>query len=441
VPCGSTKAIVEKDNNGAYQAGDLLRMEVDPADNKLHYFRNDVEFYVSTVTLTAANFPLLVDLAMESIGGEITVPRINLPQPLPPVAVADAFTIAEDTVAMGNVLTNDSDPEGQAITAALDDNVASGSLTFLADGSFTYTPNADFNGSDSFTYHSSDGGLSSPVTTVSITVTAVNDPPVAFDDAYATLEDTQLSVAAATGVSLPNDMDADADSLTVTLLSGVSKGILSLASDGSFVYDPAPNQPLSGNEIISFSYTLSDGVASPTATARITVTAVNDPPMLLPPNYYVYTQPGQPVQLERPVVSVLDPDGDGSSATFVHGDSANPRVTISNGGTTVTYNPAVFIGLDTVELKARDTANVNSPNAYITVMVAPPGGEEEEVQTNQIAAYDRFGFRAAMSGTWALIGADRNDSYGDNAGKVFVYQQNAQNVWVQQGELYPVLAP
>src|SRR5262249_11467863 len=118
-----------------------------------------------------------------------------------PVAAADSYSVLEDNtltvpVATG-VLANDTDADGDPLTAQLVASVSHGTLTLNADGSFTYTPAANFNGTDSFTYKASDGQATSAVTTVTITVTAVNDVPVAGNDGYTTDEDTTLTVAAA----------------------------------------------------------------------------------------------------------------------------------------------------------------------------------------------------------------------------------------------------
>src|SRR5439155_894991 len=101
-------------------------------------------------------------------------------------------------------------------------------------------PSLNFNGTDSFIYKASDGQAQSGVATVTITVTPVNDAPVAAnDDTYTTPEDTQLTVSAP-GV-LANDTDADGDTLTAVLVSGPSHGTLTLNADGSLVYMPALN--------------------------------------------------------------------------------------------------------------------------------------------------------------------------------------------------------
>src|SRR5437867_1433618 len=108
------------------------------------------------------------------------------------------------------------------------------------DGSLVYMPALNFNGTDSFTYKASDGQAQSGVATVTITVTPVNDAPVAAnDDSYTTPEDTQLTVSAP-GV-LANDSDVDGDALSAVLVSNPTHGTLTLNGDGSFTYMPALN--------------------------------------------------------------------------------------------------------------------------------------------------------------------------------------------------------
>src|SRR5439155_22348535 len=119
-----------------------------------------------------------------------------------PVAADDAATTNEDNAVGGNVLTNDSDTDNtdgivgneDTLTAVLDAGPTNGSLILNADGSFTFTPNANYFGTDSFTYHAVDSrGAASNVATVSLTINEVNDAPVAADDAAATNEDNAIS--------------------------------------------------------------------------------------------------------------------------------------------------------------------------------------------------------------------------------------------------------
>jgi VCBS repeat-containing protein len=97
-----------------------------------------------------------------------------------PTAAADVSSTGEDTALTVNapgVLGNDNDPDGNTLSAVLGSGPSHGTLTLNPNGSFTYTPTANFNGSDSFTYRASDGTLTSNLVTVTITVTAVNDAP------------------------------------------------------------------------------------------------------------------------------------------------------------------------------------------------------------------------------------------------------------------------
>jgi VCBS repeat-containing protein len=159
-----------------------------------------------------------------------------------PVAEDDSYTTDEDTplvVPAPGVLGNDSDVDGDTLTAVLVSGPSHGTLTLNPNGSFTYTPEENFVGEDSFTYQAYDGVAYSNVATVTITVTPVNDAPVAQNDSYTANEDTPL-VVPAPGV-LGNDSDVDGDTLTAVLVSGPSHGTLTLNPNGSFTYTPAEN--------------------------------------------------------------------------------------------------------------------------------------------------------------------------------------------------------
>ena len=199
----------------------------------------------------------------------------------PPAAVADSYATDEGTtlnVAAGNgVLRNDSDAERSALTAVLATAASSGTVTLNADGSFSYVPAAAFFGTVTFAYEADDGAARSAATTVTITVNAVNDPPAATADSYATNEDSQLVVNAANGV-LANDTDPDpGTTLTAALIGNITSGTLALQPDGSFAYTPAANF----NGSATFTYQARDGSASSsTVTVTIAVAPVNDPPFV-----------------------------------------------------------------------------------------------------------------------------------------------------------------
>jgi VCBS repeat-containing protein/predicted outer membrane repeat protein len=191
-----------------------------------------------------------------------------------PVAADDSYSTDEDTPLTVNtpgVLGNDTDVDGDPLTAVLVAGPAHGTLALNSDGSFKYTPAANYNGADSFAYKANDGQLDSNVATVKITINPVNDAPVAANDSYTTDEDTMLTVN--TPGVLGNDTDVDGDPLTAVLVAGPAHGTLALNSDGSFKYTPAANY----NGSDSFTYKANDGqLDSNVATVKITINPVND---------------------------------------------------------------------------------------------------------------------------------------------------------------------
>jgi VCBS repeat-containing protein len=233
---------------------------------------------------------------------------VNPAHALPPQANDDFYSTDEDTtldVAAPGVLENDNDPDGDSLTAVLQSGPGDGSLTLSSDGSFTYTPDPGFFGSDSFTYKANDGSpAESNTATVTITVNEVNTAPTAGDNSYSTNEDTTLNVAAP-GV-LGNDTDPDGDSLNAVLDTGPSDGSLTLNSNGSFTYTPDAN--FNGSD--SFTYRASDGSAnSNVATVTITVDPVNDPPTANNNSYS--TNEDTTLNVSAPGVLGNDTDPDG----------------------------------------------------------------------------------------------------------------------------------
>ena len=201
-----------------------------------------------------------------------------------PVAANNAYTIAQDTalnVAVPGVLGNDTDADSDTLTAIKVSDPTHGTLALNANGSFVYTPTANFNGVDSFTYKANDGTADSAVATVTITVTSEsNSAPVAVNDTYSADQDTALNIAAP-GV-LDNDTDADSETLTAIKVRDPANGTLTLSANGSFVY--TPTNGYSGPD--SFTYKANDGSAdSNVATVTITVEesgATDDEMLFLP---------------------------------------------------------------------------------------------------------------------------------------------------------------
>ncbi len=192
----------------------------------------------------------------------------------PPVAVTDTIAVLEAGTATTlndgtttSLLANDTDADGDPLTAVVVTNPTEGTLTLNADGTFSYVHGGGNLASDSFTYSANDGKINGAPVTVSITVTGTNDPPVANDDniivplngTVTTLDNGQTSLIA-------NDTDPDGDALTATLVTSPSFGTLTLNPGGTFSY----TQGGTLNAGDTFTYTVTDGtLTSATATVNI----------------------------------------------------------------------------------------------------------------------------------------------------------------------------
>jgi VCBS repeat-containing protein len=189
---------------------------------------------------------------------DVTVTAVNDA----PVAQDDAYTTDEDvalTVPAPGVLGNDSDVEGDALTAVLQTGPTSGALTLNQDGSFDYTPNADFNGSDSFTYVANDGALNSNPATVSITVNPVNDAPVITSTP---VEEASVNAEYQYQVTA---MDAEGDAITFALDAGPA----GMAMDAAGLVTWTPTLFDLGDHTVTVS--ASDGSLTGTQSYTLTV--------------------------------------------------------------------------------------------------------------------------------------------------------------------------
>jgi VCBS repeat-containing protein len=283
-----------------------------------------------------------------------------------PVAAGDAFATDEDTalsVAASGVLGNDTDVDSGPLSARLVSGPAHGTLSLNADGSFAYTPAANYNGTDSFTYVANDGSADSASATVTLNVNAVNDAPTARADSYSTDEDTALTVGAP-GV-LGNDTDVDGDALSARLVSGPAHGTLTLNADGSFTYTPASNY----NGSDAFTYRANDGAAdSVVATVTLTVTAVNDAPTAGADSYSTNEDTTLTVSAPGVLGNDADVDGDTLSAVLVSGPANAASFTLNPDGS-FAYTPAAnFFGSDSFTYKPTDGAAAgNTVTVALTV--------------------------------------------------------------------------
>ncbi len=293
---------------------------------------------------------------------EVTVTITVNPVNDAPVAQNDADNTNEDTpVTTSDVRGNDSDVDGDSLIVSAFDaaSIEGGTVVNNGDGTFTYTPPANFAGSDSFTYTISDGSLEDTAT-VTIEVSSQNDAPVAVADAYEIDEDTTLTKDAVAGV-LDNDSDTDNDALTAVLDTDVAHGTLTLNSDGSFEYTPAENYE--GSD--SFTYHVEDesGASSNEVTVTITVKPVNDAPVAADQNI------GTGINIPKSgAVSATDVDGDSLIYELASSTSNGVLDFLPNG--LFNYVPAInFIGNDFFTFFAND-GEEDSNVATVTIDVS-----------------------------------------------------------------------
>jgi VCBS repeat-containing protein len=195
-----------------------------------------------------------------------------------PVAAADNGYGTDEDVglvvdAAHGVLANDTDLNGDTLTAALVNGPAHGTLSLNADGSFAYHAAANYNGTDSFSYVASDGfGGVSAVTQVQLAIAPVNDAPVAASDKAAAVEDASVTIDV-----LANDSDVDGDALSIVLGNSHSAlGASIVVSNGKVLYTAdadAFDLLATGQQVVdSFTYSADDGHGGRSAPVTVTVT-------------------------------------------------------------------------------------------------------------------------------------------------------------------------
>ncbi len=183
----------------------------------------------------------------------------------PPVANNDSAASNEDTPVIVSVLTNDSDPDNDSLTVTSVGAASHGVPVMNANGTVTFTPAANYFGSDSFAYTISDGKGGTASGTVNVTVVGVNDAPVATNDTATTITTTPVTINV-----LSNDSDVEGASLSVVIAASPANGAITVNANGTISY--TANASFSG--VDSFTYRASDGVASSNlATVTVTVTA------------------------------------------------------------------------------------------------------------------------------------------------------------------------
>jgi Bacterial Ig domain/Malectin domain/Viral BACON domain len=285
-----------------------------------------------------------------------------------PVADAQSVTTPEDA-AKAIKLTAD-DVEADALSWHIVSAPAHGALSGTAPN-LTYTPAADDNGADSFTFKVNDGTVDSNVATVSITVTPVNDAPTADAQSVTTAEDTAKAITL-TG------SDPEGDALTYHVMAGPAHGTLS-GTGANRTYTPDPSY--SGAD--SFTFKVNDGTVDSTlATVSITVTAVNDAPTADAQSVTTAEDTSKAITL-----TANDSDGDALSWHIV---AAPAHGTLSGTAPNLTYTPAAdYNGADSFTFKVNDgtvDSNIATVSITVTAVNDLPTADAQSVTTAEDVA-------------------------------------------------------
>ncbi|UTB32533.1 MAG: Ig-like domain-containing protein [Methanobacterium sp. ERen5] len=269
-----------------------------------------------------------------------------------PIGNDDSKTIPEDSQANGKVTGTDVD--GDTLTFSKATNPSHGTAIVNADGTYTYTPNANYNGPDSFTVTVSDGNGGSDVVTVTIDVTPVNDAPIGTGDSKTISEDSQAN-GKVTGT------DVDGDTLTFAKDTDPKHGTAVVNADGTYTYTPNANY----NGPDSFTVTVNDGNGgSDIVTVTIDVTPVNDAP--------IGTGDSKTIPEDSQANGkVTGTDVDGDTLTFSKATNPSHGTAIVNADGTYTYTPnANYNGPDSFTVTVND-GNGGSDIVTVTIDVTP----------------------------------------------------------------------
>ncbi|WP_368044721.1 tandem-95 repeat protein [Sabulicella glaciei] len=265
----------------------------------------------------------------------------------------------EDAAAItGSVVATDEDSATLIYSLVQGPTAEQGTLTFNEDGSYSFVPAADFNGTVAFTYKASDGAADSNTATATILVAAVNDAPVAQDGTSSGDEDGE----AITGRVVATDVDGDTLIYSVVDGPAANQGVLTFEKDGTYSFVPAKDF----NGTVSFTYKANDGAAdSNTGTVTITVAAADEP------NTAPVATGGDASGDEDTTITGRVGGTDAEGATLTYKLVAPVHGLTFNGDGSYSYAPAKdFNGKVTFDYVVSD-GELDSAPKTVTITVAP----------------------------------------------------------------------
>jgi hypothetical protein len=319
-------------------------------------YQNVTFSYTADGTESALGQDLAVRIFGQSTSANIDNVRVSVSTGSNSAPVADDQSLATEVNTPAAITLTGSDPDGDTLTYELVSEPNHGTLSGIAPD-LTYTPDADYTGSDSFSFLVDDGDLDSNTATVSLSVDPPNEAPVADDQSLSTDEDTAVAVTLTAS-------DANGDALTYTVVTPPSNGSLSgIAPDLTYT----PNADFNGTD--SFTFTANDGtVDSNTATVSLTINAVNDAPAFTSDPFAASDATESVAYSDNIAGAASDADGDALSYALVSGPSW--LIVASDGSLSGTPGTA-DLGTNTFTVSASDGSAATQ--ATLTIEVGADG--------------------------------------------------------------------
>ena len=360
--------------SGSDPDGDALTFSVtdQPANGALSGTPPDVTYTPAMGFTGSDSFTFIVnDGSTDS--GEATISLSLAPvSNVAPVAADKNLTTKEDAPAQ--VMLTATDANGDMLTFAITQQPANGTLA-VAGANITYTPDPDYNGADVFRFEASDGSLTSNEAAVAITVTPLNDAPIANSQSVTTEQNNPVMITL-TG------SDVEGSPLTYIVLTQPAHGAL-VASGASVTFTPAPQYTGADN----FTFRVHDGeLNSSTATVSLLINPDGAPPVAM--NKNVSTDEDTPVDVDLATL-VTDPDGDPMTYNVM---VAPQHGALQVNGSVVTYTPAPgYHGTDKYTFSGNDgKTDSNTGTVFITVVevTGPPVSHDQDINTDEDVAAD-----------------------------------------------------